>query len=167
VEEIRKFRLIRKITSLLEEPNLVVRNGRHYYSLIPFTTKTLRNTTGHAFIRAPACLRGFIQPAPGTSLIYADFSQQEYYVGAVLSQDPEMLRLYAEGDPYLSFAKKVGLIPADGTKKTHSHERKIAKQVCLAVLYGMGPSGLARKLNISRHKAEDLLLAHKRQFPMI
>jgi hypothetical protein len=167
VEEIRKFRIIQKVTSLLEEPSFEVRKHRHFYSLIPFSTITSRNTTKRAFIQAPACLRGFIQPAPGTSLIYSDYSQQEFYIAGCLAQDPEMLRLYREGDPYLSFGKKIGFIPAGATQKTHRYEREICKQVCLAVIYGMGVSTLARKLNISRHKAEDLLQAHKRQFPMI
>jgi hypothetical protein len=167
VEEIRKFQVIRKVTNLLENPNLEVRNGRHFYHLIPFATKTSRNVTNHALIQAPSCLRGFIQPRPGTSLIHADFRQQEYYIGAVLSQDPEMLRLYREGDPYLIFAKDIGLVPADATKESHRREREIAKQVCLAVLYGMGASGLTRKLGISRCKAEDLLATHKRRFPRV
>src|SRR5262249_45959786 len=102
VKEIREFRQIRKMTLLLEEPKFEVRNGRHYYKLIPFTTKTARNTTNQCLIQAPAVLRGFIRPQPGHCLIHSDFCQQEYYVTAVLSQDPEMLRLYSEGDPYLS-----------------------------------------------------------------
>jgi hypothetical protein len=167
VPEISQFRHIRDLTLLLEEPKFEVRNGRHYYKLIPFTTKTSRNTTNQCLTQAPAVLRGFIRPLEGRCLIISDFAQQEYYITAVLSGDPEMLRLYREGDPYVSFARSVGLMPPTGDKHSHSRERKIAKEVCLAVIYGMGIAGLARKMNISYRQAEELFWAHKRQFPVV
>jgi hypothetical protein len=167
VGEVEELRQIRALVKVLQEPRFEIRNGRHYYSLLPFTTKTSRNTTNHCLIQAPSCLHAFIQPKPGTCLISADFSQQEYYVAAVLSGDAEMLRLYAEGDPYMAFAIKVGLAPPGATKKTHRHEREISKTVSLAVMYGQQPFGVARKLGISYNRAQDLLIEHKRQFPRV
>jgi hypothetical protein len=167
MEEVEELRQIRAVVKVLQEPRFEIRNGRHYYSLLPFTTKTSRNTTSHCLIQAPSCLRAFIQPKPGTCLIHADFSQQEYYVAAVLSGDAEMLRLYAEGDPYMAFAIMAGLAQPGATKKTHRREREISKTVSLAVMYGQQPLGVARKLGISHNRAQDLLREDKRRFPRV
>jgi hypothetical protein len=167
VEEVEELRQIRAVVKVLQEPRFEIRNGRHYYSLLPFTTKTSRNTTNRCLIQAPSCLRAFIQPKPGTCLIHADFCQQEYYIAAVVSGDPKMQRLYAEGDPYIAFAIMAGLAPPGATKKTHRQERDISKTVSLAVMYGQQPLGVARKLGISYNRAQDLLIEHKRRFPRV
>jgi hypothetical protein len=167
VEEVEELRQIRAVVKVLQEPRFEIRNGRHYYSLLPFTTKTSRNTTNHCLIQAPCCLHAFIQPKPGTCLISADFCQQEFYVAAVLSGDAGMLRLYAEGDPYIAFAIMAGLAPPGATKKTHRQEREISKTVSLAVMYGQQPLGVARKLGISYNRAQDLLIENKPRFPRV
>jgi hypothetical protein len=167
VEEVEELRQIRAVVKVLQEPRFEIRSGRHYYSLLPFTTKTSRNTTNRCLIQAPSCLRAFIQPKPGTCLIHADFCQQEYYVAAVASGDTKMLRLYAEGDPYMAFAIMAGLAPPGATKKAHRQEREISKTVSLAVMYGQQPLGVARKLGISYNRAQDLLIENKRQFPRV
>jgi len=167
VPEIEVFRQIRSVVTILEEPRFEIRQGRHYYSLLPFTTKTSRNTTKHCLIQAPSCLRGLIRPTPGTCLIHADFCQEEYYVAAVLSNDKEMQRLYASSDPYLAFAVMAGLVPSNATKKTHRREREMAKTVSLAMLYGQQFLSMSRKLGISPNRAQDLLRTNKKLFPEV
>jgi hypothetical protein len=93
VLEIEQLRQIRALINQLRESNWNVRQGRNYYSIFPFKAETSRNSTKGCLFQAPVALRGLIQPAPGTGLIYADYCQQEYYVAAVLAEDLEMLRL--------------------------------------------------------------------------
>jgi DNA polymerase I-like protein with 3'-5' exonuclease and polymerase domains len=112
-------------------------------------------------------MRGLIQPAEGSSLIYCDYRQQEYYIAAMLADDPEMMKLYTQGDPYVAFGVLIGLMPPTATEKSHPSERAIAKTVSLAALYGQGVDGMARKLRISVNRAADLLKAHKRRFPEV
>ena len=62
-----------------------------------------------------------------------------------------MLDMYRSGDPYLSFAKRVGAAPAWATKKTHEELRDRYKVGLLAVQYGMqvgSPGHSARHLDV-------------------
>ena len=51
------------------------------------------------------------------------YAQQELFIAAVLSNDPNMIEAYQSGDPYLAFAKLAGAVPADATKETHGNHR--------------------------------------------
>jgi DNA polymerase I-like protein with 3'-5' exonuclease and polymerase domains len=144
-----------------------VRSGRNYFSILPFKAESGRNATRSCLYQAPSWLRGLIRPAPGTGLIYADYSQEEYYIAALLADDPEMQRLYTEGDPYIAFGVTAGLMPPGATKRSHPQEREIVKTVSLAVMYGQQVPSMARKLGISINRAEDLLRAHQQRFPQV
>jgi hypothetical protein len=167
IPEIKSLNRIRKAVLHLNKPPFTVRGGRTYYGLIPFGAWTSRNTTNECIFQASTWLRGLIQPAPGRGLIYADYSQQEYLVMAILSGDPKMLELYARGEPYVEFGKIVGIIPPDGTGATHKYEREIAKTVSLAVGYGQTEYGIALKTKRSLNFAKDLLQIHKKLFPQV
>lgn len=53
-----------------------------------------------------------------------------------------MKEAYRSGDPYLTFAKQAGVVPANGTKNSHPNEREQFKTAALAVQYGMAAAGL-------------------------
>ena len=55
-------------------------------------------------------VRGLIKPPEGYALAYLDFSSQEIAIAAALSEDELMMKGYAEGDPYLGFAKAANLL---------------------------------------------------------
>jgi hypothetical protein len=76
----------------------------------PFWTKTGRNAPkddeekknrGELRVRfmfgLPACLRSLIKPTEGKVLAYIDYSQQEFFIAAVLSDDPNMIDAYKSG----------------------------------------------------------------------
>jgi DNA polymerase I-like protein with 3'-5' exonuclease and polymerase domains len=96
--------------------------------------------------------------------VYLDWSAQEFAIAAVLSGDPNMLADYSSGDPYTAFAKRAGAIPADGSKRTHPDVREQYKVVSLAVLYGMGLTSLANRLDVPKAYAEEILSQHKRLY---
>jgi DNA polymerase-1 len=68
---------------------------------------------------------------------------------------------YEAGDPYLGFAKRINMVPADATKKSHKSERDIVKAVVLGTQYGMGERSLAVRINKPVVYARDLLRAHR------
>ena len=50
-----------------------------------------------------------------------------------------LLDSVTSGDPYLSFAKRAGLAPADATKASHKAIRDVCKTCLLGANYGMQP----------------------------
>ena len=75
-----------------------------------------------------------------------------------------MLEFYNNGDPYLSFAKRVGKAPADATKKTHGQLRDRYKTGLLAIQYGIGPVTLASRLGVSTFEAHEMIAQHRELF---
>lgn len=88
-------------------------------------------------------MRYLIHPHPGEVLIGIDWSQQEMYIGAVLSKDSKMMEAYLSGDIYLHLAKMAGAVPPEGTKKSHPTERQNFKAVQLGIGYGKGIDALS------------------------
>src|SRR3981189_3271504 len=121
---------LREVRSALSELRLsdlaVGWDGRNRTILSAFRARTGRNQPSNSrFIFGPSVwLRGLIKPEPGQFLAYCDWSGQEYGIAAGLSKDDRMMTDYASGDPYLGFAKRIGVVPPDATKKTHHEERE-------------------------------------------
>jgi hypothetical protein len=112
----------------------------------------------------PKWCRGLIRPPPGRALINLDFSQQEYLIAGTLSGDENIIADYRQGDAYVGLGKSLGLIPPDGNEDTHPNERKLCKAIVLAVNYGMGPLGLAYKINRPISVALDYLRRHREKY---
>ncbi|HEY2416168.1 MAG TPA: hypothetical protein VGI40_28255, partial [Pirellulaceae bacterium] len=89
-------------------------DGRNRCLLSAFRSLTGRNQPSNAkFIFGPSCwLRALIRPEAGRATAYVDWSQQEFGIAAALSDDAAMQQAYLSGDPYLSFAKQAGAVPA-------------------------------------------------------
>ena len=165
--EIEPLKELRKTLSRAREIKLTVgADGRNRNMQSPFGTVTGRNnpSTTTAVFGLPRWLRGLIRPEPGTGLSYIDWSQQEFGIAGALSRDPEMKAAYCSGDPYLSFAKRAGAVPAGATKASHSNARELYKTCVLAVQYGMTAKGLSRKLGKPIHEAQMLLGQHRRLY---
>jgi hypothetical protein len=149
--------------------NLAVgRDGRNRSLLSPFRAVTGRNQPSNAkFIFGPSCwLRSLIRPEAGRAVAYVDWSQQEFGIAAALSGDAAMMAAYSSGDPYLTFAKQAGAVPADATKKSHPREREQFKVCALAVQYGMGEQSLSRALDQPPAMARELLRLHRQTYPV-
>jgi DNA polymerase I len=157
---------LRELRSALSELRLndlsVGHDGRNRTMLSAFRSRTGRNQPSNSkYIFGPSVwLRGLIRPTPGYGVAYLDWSQQEFAISAALSGDAAMQDAYQSGDPYLTFAKQAGAVPADATKSTHRVERELFKICALAVLFGMEFRGLALRINQSTIVARDLLAAH-------
>ena len=161
---LQPLRQLRQALDMLRLADLPIgRDGRNRCLMSPFGTITGRcapSTSKFIFSR-PAWMRSLIRPMEGRALAYVDWSSQEYGIGAVLSGDPAMTADYEAGDPYLGFAKRIGTVPPDATKRTHRTERDIIKAVILGTQYGMGEQALAVRINKPVVYARDLLRAHR------
>jgi DNA polymerase family A len=82
------------------------------------------------------------------------------------------LDMYRSGDPYMAFAKRVGAIPENVTKKMFEEPqyaqyaivRERYKVMLLAVQYGMMVDTLAARLGISTFEAHEMLQQHHQLF---
>lgn len=140
---------------------------RPYFGI--FGTQTGRNAAkAKTFpLAMSSWLRCIINPKPNEFIIGADFSQQEVYVAAILSQDKNLLNAYNSGDVYLAFAKQAGLVPQSASKQSHKLERTLCKSTVLGLQFGMGHAKLKAKLTldsgqpVSDEKTQELIDAHK------
>lgn len=142
-------------------------DGRNRTLLSAFKAKTGRNQPGSKrFIFGPAVwMRGLIKPQEGNGLAYVDWSQQEFGIAAALSSDLKMQEAYRSGDPYLTFAKQAGALPASATKESAGAVRDQFKAAALAVQYGMGDESLSLRLAVPTWRARELLEHHRRAYP--
>lgn len=148
--ELRSLKELRYILGKLHLRDLPIgSDGRSRAMLSPFAAKTGRNAPrGRFMFSLAACMRSLIKPVKGNVLAYIDYSQQEFMIAAVLSDDPNMKDAYSSGDPYLTFAKQAGAAPPEATKASHREIRDLFKTCVLGVQYGLGAESLAFKINI-------------------
>ncbi len=166
---LRRLRELRVSLSELRLEKLQVGpDGRNRLSLFPFGASTGRNTPPSTkFIFGPSTwLRSLIKPAEGKAVAYIDWSSQEIWVAAYLSNDPAMLAAVESGDPYLAFAVQAGLAPEGATKQSHGDIRSRCKAVVLGVNYGMRPRTLASRTGVSIVEAQNLVTRMERTFPV-
>lgn len=162
------FRALRKLTASL--PTLdppIGTDGRNRTSIRAFAAKTSRNQprAREMLMCFPGWLRSVMRADPGHALLYADLSSAEFGIAAALSGDEAMMADYRSGEPYLGLGKRMGVLPVEATRQSHSRERENMKAICLGTQYGMGHRTLARRLGVSLTVAEDLLRLHRRAYP--
>jgi DNA polymerase I len=108
-------------------------------------------------IRTPEGRRvreAFIAP-PGHVLMSADYSQIELRIMAHISEDPALLRAFAEGvDVHKATASEVFGVPVPDVS---SEQRRYAKVINFGLIYGMGAFGLASNLGIEQKAAKDYI----------
>jgi DNA polymerase-1 len=169
LEELRQLRYAR---DKMRKVKLAVgADGRNRTVLWPFKAKTSRTQPKAAeWIFSPAVwLRSLIKPDRGTAVAYIDYSSMEFLIAASLSDRHcgpinTMLDMYLTGDPYLTFAKRVGAVPITATKKSHEVVRDRYKVMMLSTQYGGGPETLAARLGVSTFEAHEMLNQHRELF---
>lgn len=122
--------------------------------LNPFGAQSSRSqpaATGFMFLK-PAWMRVLVVPPKGKAIGGVDFSQQEFFLSALSSQDSNMVQAYLSGDVYLAFAKLAGMVPVDGTRDKYESERDVCKATVLGISYLMSKYGLAIKLTMDTKK---------------
>lgn len=159
-----------KLDSQLRNQKLQLNSdNRLVANLKPLATITGRHApSSNSFVMGLAKpFRSLVTPEKGSVLFVLDYVAQEVGIAAVLSGDQALQRTYLDGDIYLTFAKKIGLVPDDATKQSHAAERDLCKTVFIAVLYGMGVRTLAQLLGCTHGDAADLLAGHQQNYPQL
>ena len=104
----------------------------------------------------------FVAP-PGHVLVSADYSQIELRIMAHLSEDPALLRAFAEGlDVHRATAAEVFGVPL---AEVTGEQRRYAKTINFGLIYGMGAFGLAQSLGIEPKAARDYIERYFARYP--
>ena len=96
----------------------------------------------------------FRAPA-GRKLVIADYSQIELRILADWSQDAALVKALASGEDLhcVTASQMLGVKIDDVSKE----QRAAAKQLNYGLMYGLGPQGLAARIECSTEEAEDLI----------
>lgn len=112
-----------------------------------------------------AQFRACFRAEAGKKIVKADYSQIEVRVLAVLSSCTRMLQIFGTGgDVYRFMACEFWGIQVS---EVTSEQRRVAKELTLAILYGLEEFGLSKKLGISIDYALELILTFHKTFPEV
>lgn len=152
------------------------RNGKTFWSFVgkdarvrPYfgiygsqSSRSQPSATGYIFLKSK-WMRSLVEPNPGKAIVGIDYSQQEFLIAALLSQDKNMLQAYTSGDVYFYTAKLAGAVPWEAERKDNETIRDKFKSTTLGIQYLMTKFGLAKKLTADtgiphdEDEAEDLI----------
>lgn len=109
--------------------------------------------------------KAFVKKDEKHMLFAADYSQIELRLIAELSQDPEMVASFKNGDDiHKSTAAKVfGISIDEVTREQRSH----AKTVNFGIIYGVSAFGLSQQTNLSRKEAKELIDTYYKTYPTL
>jgi DNA polymerase I len=109
--------------------------------------------------------KAFIPGNDSMLIMSADYSQIELRVMAHMSADPGLQEAFRNGeDIHASTAAKVfGVAQSDITREM----RRKAKEVNFGIMYGIGPYGLATRLEISQSEAKEIIDRYFVRFPKV
>jgi len=106
--------------------------------------------------------RGFVA-APGHMFVAADYSQIELRVLAHITQDPNLMQAFKEGqDIHAATASQLFGVPID---KVDKNQRRVAKTTIFGIVYGISAFGLAPRIGASRTEAQHLIDELFTRFP--
>ena len=114
-----------------------------------------------------APFRSCFNPEKGYKLVTTDYSSFEMRIMAELSGDQNLIEAFKRGVDVHSHtaALMFGLELTDDFKKTHPDERFAAKSINFGLMYGRGPSSLAKQLGISAERGREYLDKYFKSYP--
>lgn len=141
------------------------------YSIATETTGRLKaiNPAAMAF---DAKLMSYLVPKPGCSLLHFDYKTMEFRVLAALSRDP-ILRRKLTSRNFDIHSENASLIFKNPVEKISAKERKDAKALGFAVIYGMSAQTLSQKLSCSTgtditvEEAESYIFEFFNRYPFV
>ncbi len=107
--------------------------------------------------------KGFVAD-PGHVLVSADYSQIELRIFAHVTKDPGLVQAFSSGeDIHAQTARRIFGVP-EGEAVTHEQRRQ-AKTINFAVVYGAGAFRIANELGIDQKQAAELTKAYLELYP--
>ena len=107
--------------------------------------------------------KAFIAETEERYLLSADYSQIELRILAHLSQDAALIESFRSGeDVHRRTASRIFGVPPE---EVTAEQRARAKTINFGVIYGMGPTRLAREINISLEEAKRFIEAYFATYP--
>ncbi len=109
--------------------------------------------------------KAFIPGDSESLILSADYSQIELRVMAHISGDEGLTQAFRNReDIHTTTAAKVfGIVPSEVTREM----RRKAKEVNFGIMYGIGPYGLANRLDISQGEAKEIIALYFNRFPKV
>jgi DNA polymerase I len=112
-----------------------------------------------------AIRKAFIPGTRDHRILSADYSQIELRIMAHVSGDEALVTAFAnDEDIHASTAARVFGVPL---KDVSRDMRRKAKEVNFGIMYGIGPFGLANRLDISQAEARDIIARYFERFPRV
>jgi DNA polymerase-1 len=109
--------------------------------------------------------KAFIPRAKDSVLMSADYSQIELRVMAHMSGDEALVAAFRNNeDIHATTASRVFGVPAAGISPDM---RRKAKEVNFGIMYGIGPFGLGRRLEIAQSEAKEIIEKYFQRFPKV
>jgi DNA polymerase I len=108
---------------------------------------------------------GFKPQKSGWSYLAADYSQIELRLLAHLSEDPNLIKAFENGEDIHKFTA-AAMFKTEEELVT-KEMRSLAKAVNFGIIYGQGPYGLASQLNISNAEAKEFIEKYFERFENI
>lgn len=164
-------KLISTYTSkLVEQVNPVTQRVHTSYNQTGAATGRLSSSDPNLQnipVRTPQGRRirqAFIAPK-NCLLVSADYSQIELRLMAHISQDPSLLKAFANNiDIHKATAAEVWGVPLE---EVTQDMRRDAKAINFGLIYGMSAFGLTRQLGIDRHSAQDYIDKYFARYPQV
>ncbi len=112
-----------------------------------------------------AIRKAFVARSPEHVILSADYSQIELRVMAHMSGDPGLIEAFQrDEDIHTTTAASVFGVPAGEVSRDM---RRKAKEVNFGIMYGIGPFGLANRLEIGQGEARDIIARYFERFPKV
>uniref|UniRef100_F1KT71 DNA-directed DNA polymerase n=1 Tax=Ascaris suum TaxID=6253 RepID=F1KT71_ASCSU len=146
-------------------------NGRIHASFTTFTGTgrvqsvhpNVQNVQKDALIDSLSVRSLFVAP-PGFVLVSADYSQLELRVLAGLSKDEGLCKLFRNGG---DFFQTVTDRWNANTSIDVPLDRQKVKQLCYAIIYGMGAITLGERIGTTKQNAQHLIESFFKEFPKV
>ena len=113
--------------------------------------------TGEVFGISPR--NAFVASSKETCLFACDYSQNEVRILAHMSGDESLISLFNQPGSVDIYKQMSSVITGKDVRTVSSKERGIAKQVTLAIIYGMGLNNVAKKLSVDKSIAQSFFQA--------
>ena len=174
IEEILSYRELQKLLSTYVDsfPKLLDDNNALHTTFNQTGTTTGRMSSSNPNLQniptrgdQGSLIRNVFVARPGFELLAFDYSQIELRVLAVLSEDPDLVKIFKEGkDIHTSVASRVFDVPESEVTK---EMRRRAKVINFGIIYGMGVNALRANLGTTRSEAQEFMDNYFASFPTI